>query len=144
MTAQSTTSPDEITAWTGPPAHSLAHRYRDYTEVVRQLREHPGQWARLGDRSSPSAAYQFAVGVRRGRPVAFVPVGDFEGASQGKEVYVRYVGEDQASSHEVAEFVDGHVEADAHAMPAETRTRLAAKRNARTTEALDTTHLFSL
>lgn len=143
MTDQMTTESDQIAEWTGPPSSALSRKYRDYTETVNQLRARPGEWARLADRSSPSAAYQFALGVRRGQPVAFRPKGEFEGAHQGREVYVRYVGTRGATENrEVPEFVEGHVESDSRAMPEEARTRLTGRRTQRTTEAPDTTHLF--
>lgn len=136
---------DEITEWTGPPSSVLTQKYRDYSGTADQLRARPGQWARLTDRSSPSAAYQFALAVRRGQPVAFKPRGEFEGAHQGCSVYVRYVGEGGANHPEPAEFVEGHVESDKRTMSDEARERVQerhATRTARTTEAPDTTHLF--
>lgn len=94
----------EIVSWTEPPAPIRKTAFvSTYTNVARQLREHPGQWAQLDDRSSFSAAYQFSLGVRYGRPAAFRPAGAFEGRYSGCSVWVRYVGEGAVTAQHAPE-----------------------------------------
>ncbi len=135
--------PDEVFTWTAPPEIARSERYRDYSKVTTALRGRPYQWARLGDRTSPSAAYQFALGIRRGRPIAFRPVGDYEGAFKGREVYVRYVGGGAANYEEtITEFVDGHIESDSYKMPGDVAEQLEARHERKAPAAPDPEHLF--
>jgi hypothetical protein len=84
----------KIVDWSEPPKGSrVGTAHGVYARIARELREHPGHWAQLEDRSSASGAYQFALRVRLGHPAAFRPAGAYEGRSSGTSVWVRYVGE---------------------------------------------------
>lgn len=72
-----------------PPGH--------HAKVAAELKEHPGEWARIGLYGSPSSAAAMAQGIRKGQLAAYRPAGAFEAVSRTVKneyrVYARFTGE---------------------------------------------------
>ncbi len=80
--------------WEDPPgAYSRGNKYR---ELLDQIRQQPGRWARL-DGGGKSKTSTVAANIKRGVTAGSAPAGSFEAVSRtvdGKSsVYVRYVGD---------------------------------------------------
>lgn len=88
--------------WQDPPGELRGLPSGADAEFAAQLRAHPGKWAIWRTEIGSSEA----TGVKQGRRAAFRPAGAYEARStangtgnQGKStIYVRYVGEPEATS----------------------------------------------
>ena len=70
-------------------------RYRrDWKLVAAQLKQRPGEWAKIADDADRSMVTHIATA----RLSSFAPAGAFEATSRGEgkraDIYARYVGED--------------------------------------------------
>jgi hypothetical protein len=87
--------------WEMPPQDALtATRRGPYTDVIRALKENPGQWARIPrDFKSEDSAKNAATNMRRGIG-SFAPRGSFEAVSKGAVVWARIVGGEDGDNPE--------------------------------------------
>lgn len=81
-----------------PPLFQKASADASLTlDVIRRLKEHPGEWAVIREPETAVAAYALAHQIRTGRSVNFRPAGSFEARGcnidGNPRVYARYVGE---------------------------------------------------
>lgn len=84
-----------------PPAPPIPRGRAVREAFANDLRANPGQWALLGQHPSPTAARQFAYGIRSGKHTSlWLPAGAYETETRTvlgeHRVYVRYVGGDVA------------------------------------------------
>lgn len=84
--------------WEDPPAHALtSQRPGQYREFATALRDNPQRWAVLpGERASENSARSTLQNLRRGKMSNF-PKGEFEAVIDKTKIFVRYVGEPEAS-----------------------------------------------
>jgi hypothetical protein len=79
------------------PLPPRAQGYTRHIEVAAQLRERPGQWARVSECSSGDSARTMVYRIRHAIVKAYAPAGAFEaewrGSGRVRHVYARYVGE---------------------------------------------------
>jgi hypothetical protein len=82
--------------WEEPPGVSRRGQ-EEWPAIARELRQRPGQWARVKDGVSASNAAHVASRIRNGFFQPFRPAGTFEAVTRRtgdtKAVYARYVGE---------------------------------------------------
>ena len=80
-----------------PPAARGARHRSAHTGYAAQMREHPGQWARIVVANSRAAADSLAYQVKTGRLRAYLPSGSYEAVARTingeHRVYARYIGE---------------------------------------------------
>lgn len=85
--------------WTEPPADRRggSRPSTEWDRIAAELRNHPGEWAKVQTAANPGAAYA----IKNGGLKSFEPAGTFEAVSRsagklrGKTVvdtYARYVG----------------------------------------------------
>lgn len=78
-----------------PPGGPRSERgERAWVEEAKALRNRPGDWARITEKSTVFGATQMASYIRRGHLLAFRPAGRYEATHRGTVVYARYVGGD--------------------------------------------------
>jgi len=65
----------------------------NFQQIAQQLKDNPGQWARIDTRGTQPAARSFAFHVRNGTSRAFQPAGAFEATVRNQDIWARYVGE---------------------------------------------------
>lgn len=67
-----------------------------HAQVAAQLKEHPGQWAKIPVTGGPVTARNMAYQIRKGEMAAYKPPGAFEAVSRTVDgqtcLYARYVG----------------------------------------------------
>ena len=85
--------------WEEPPTKKVVNREGPMQELAHALKQNPGKWAFLGQRSS-SVAYN----IRKGYG-AFAPAGAFEATTRNSDknradIYVRFVGEQATQAAE--------------------------------------------
>jgi hypothetical protein len=66
-----------------------------WEQVVKDLVLTPGVWAPVRLCDTPAAASAMAQAIKKGRIVAFRPVGQFEAVSRGRETWARFVDDRQ-------------------------------------------------
>lgn len=99
--------------WEDPPEPAQHHDPTLWVAVADELRAHPKRWAVIREESTDSKPAdrlrtnlgQFGKRIKRGEIAAWSPPGSFETAVRHDKgagmvrIYVRYVGEDTATSH---------------------------------------------
>lgn len=79
--------------WEDPPAHSGR---MDWRAVAAELRDRPGEWARVRDGLNATYASVTATRIKKGVFKPFKPAGAFEAESRkhgdASAVWARYVG----------------------------------------------------
>lgn len=93
--------PLKILSWEDPPPSPYGRPAgssstdRRYAEVAQQLREEPGRWAVVQEKTSHGSGLAHAINY--GAVTAFRPPGDFEATYRRREgvtrVYARYLGD---------------------------------------------------
>jgi hypothetical protein len=74
-----------------------------WDQVARDLRSKPGLWACVRVCETGPAASAMAQAIKRGRIVAFRPVGSFEAVSRGRETWARFAVSCSVGTVEVTE-----------------------------------------
>lgn len=67
-------------------------RRTKYSLVLEPLKEHPRQWAAIGEYKSDRAAYQASLNLRHGRYKYNGDPEEWEFTSENHKVYARYIG----------------------------------------------------
>jgi hypothetical protein len=78
-----------------PPVTQRRATSTRWEQVVKDLRKTPGMWKPVRVCDTPAAASAMAQAIKRGRIVAFRPVGGFEAVSRGRETWARFVDDRQ-------------------------------------------------
>lgn len=82
-----------------PPPDGRGGSLADWSEVARQLKERPGEWAIVAQGVSAT----LAQAIKRADRAAFAPAGTFEAVSRvsstgrKRDIYARYVGEGEVT-----------------------------------------------
>ena len=74
-----------------PPAKGPRSKHRG---IAAQLRERPGDWARVDTRPDQTSAENMASAIRRAGIAAYRPAGAFQSAVRGCDVWARCVDAD--------------------------------------------------
>jgi hypothetical protein len=79
------------------PPRLEAYRWSSNLDAAAQLRERPGEWARIGAYSTGTSARSMAQSIKTGQRRAWAPAGAYEAISRTVDgehrVYARYVGD---------------------------------------------------
>lgn len=83
--------------WTPPP--KMPKPYRRHQQIAEELRNRPGQWAKVGTFDNTRYAYTITRAIREGtwpgkngKENWYGPAGTYEATHIKHDVYARYVG----------------------------------------------------
>jgi len=76
-------------------APKTTRKLRKYEKVLIPLMSKPGEWGKIAESKSSSAAYQASLSLRKGRYTIPGDPSNWEFINNDVEIFARWVGDDQ-------------------------------------------------